>query len=94
MSGVNGQERFPFLFGGTFIEGEIHQSMSQYVAGFPFLFGGTFIEGCSFQYHHTLIQVFPFLFGGTFIEGNQSHADTPHANHFPSFSEGLSLRAW
>ena len=36
---------FPFLFGGTFIEGGracAHQSKT---TEFPFLFGGTFIEG-------------------------------------------------
>ena len=37
--------RFPFLFGGTFIEGFI--AVMTWGGGivFPFLFGGTFIEG-------------------------------------------------
>ena len=36
---------FPFLFGGTFIEGiEAHPDIPA-VELFPFLFGGTFIEG-------------------------------------------------
>ena len=36
---------FPFLFGGTFIEGT--KQMGEDLPGFrfPFLFGGTFIEG-------------------------------------------------
>ena len=36
---------------------------------------------------------FPFLFGGTFIEGARrlTHC-TFRTEHFPSFSEGLSLR--
>ena len=36
---------------------------------------------------------FPFLFGGTFIEGGTrlTHC-TFRTEHFPSFSEGLSLR--
>ena len=38
------QLRFPFLFGGTFIEasGKAPNSAADYL--FPFLFGGTFIE--------------------------------------------------
>ena len=38
--------QFPFLFGGTFIEG-FSKSFSPgiQVHRFPFLFGGTFIEG-------------------------------------------------
>ena len=37
---------FPFLFGGTFIEGgcELAEA-ARWVGVFPFLFGGTFIEG-------------------------------------------------
>ena len=61
--------RFPFLFGGTFIEGEgTREGKTQ--AQFPFLFGGTFIEGkngAGFYVHGG--RKFPFLFGGTFIEG-------------------------
>ena len=36
---------FPFLFGGTFIEGYILPICAFPEWGFPFLFGGTFIEG-------------------------------------------------
>ena len=36
---------FPFLFGGTFIEGPKNTPKSTETSGFPFLFGGTFIEG-------------------------------------------------
>ena len=36
---------FPFLFGGTFIEGYSVHIYTPYPQGFPFLFGGTFIEG-------------------------------------------------
>ena len=37
---------FPFLFGGTFIEGSRLQKLIRgALSGFPFLFGGTFIEG-------------------------------------------------
>ena len=36
---------FPFLFGGTFIEGYGDKVMPGAFTKFPFLFGGTFIEG-------------------------------------------------
>ena len=35
---------------------------------------------------------FPFLFGGTFIEGMSPREARAVNAHFPSFSEGLSLR--
>ena len=35
---------------------------------------------------------FPFLFGGTFIEGACHLMPQLKTGHFPSFSEGLSLR--
>ena len=35
---------FPFLFGGTFIEGHVQHRVPTPGTGFPFLFGGTFIE--------------------------------------------------
>ena len=38
-------EPFPFLFGGTFIEGTVSCFQGRRGAAFPFLFGGTFIEG-------------------------------------------------
>ncbi len=86
---------FPFLFGGTFIEGAINREVHGVTFSFPFLFGGTFIEGSgAWMRYSSLAARFPFLFGGTFIEGsldvfilNCDNAD------FPSFSEGLSLRA-
>ena len=135
-------EGFPFLFGGTFIEGtnylERHKMAKNFPSfseglslrvrscggieipksyfpsfseglslrvlhfhmircqqrTFPFLFGGTFIEGPRSSRRTHQSSLFPFLFGGTFIEGS------PHREacvvrwrcHFPSFSEGLSLR--
>ena len=35
---------------------------------------------------------FPFLFGGAFIEGEFAERALGRTLHFPSFSEGLSLR--
>ena len=60
--------QFPFLFGGTFIEGSSTQATWPYSPIFPFLFGGTFIEGNGESRTTTGLE-FPFLFGGTFIEG-------------------------
>ena len=62
--------KFPFLFGGTFIEGAGSTSAHLKHVAFPFLFGGTFIEGDETRAYPTICPIkFPFLFGGTFIEG-------------------------
>ena len=60
---------FPFLFGGTFIEGIGLALKLDGLGLFPFLFGGTFIEGALFRVDPRTTKPFPFLFGGTFIEG-------------------------
>ena len=39
------KKKFPFLFGGTFIEGDNEVTNALVGVVFPFLFGGTFIEG-------------------------------------------------
>ena len=62
-------------------------------AEFPFLFGGTFIEGPYVSRLSKAITIFPFLFGGTFIEGERKERRRALRQDFPSFSEGLSLRA-
>ena len=59
---------------------------------FPFLFGGTFIEAFGVEAVVGVLSVFPFLFGGTFIEARSSIRRPYLPAHFPSFSEGLSLR--
>ena len=90
---VNSGVVFPFLFGGTFIEGQGQPRGHRRRPPFPFLFGGTFIEGNLSRKGRALKFAFPFLFGGTFIEGFQELQVQcfPYRN-FPSFSEGLSLR--
>ena len=85
---------FPFLFGGTFIEGSSARRLYAAPSRFPFLFGGTFIEGyILFTQRGSRGVEFPFLFGGTFIEGWQITRAPAKSSNFPSFSEGLSLRA-
>ena len=63
---------FPFLFGGTFIEGLTRIRGATQRVQFPFLFGGTFIEGGVTSAVSGGSVEFPFLFGGTFIEGRRS----------------------
>ena len=63
------RSRFPFLFGGTFIEGAHEDEVRARLLEFPFLFGGTFIEGVEDYEAYYEGRKFPFLFGGTFIEG-------------------------
>ena len=85
--------KFPFLFGGTFIEGVRAIDCSPSSSAFPFLFGGTFIEGFKSMGTAREAVKFPFLFGGTFIEGvSGSRFCRGLCSDFPSFSEGLSLR--
>ena len=85
---------FPFLFGGTFIEADGYISIRANSDIFPFLLGGTFIEADSDSSMVLKSAEFPFLFGGTFIEAGYVREDgSLHSSDFPSFSEGLSLRA-
>ena len=44
--------QFPFLFGGTFIEGHSPLMPRRPLVTFPFLFGGTFIEGAGTRSLH------------------------------------------
>ena len=86
-------EAFPFLFGGTFIEGrDVVDATRGVREKFPFLFGGTFIEGGLRRGESPPILRFPFLFGETFIEGGLIGCSLRWKIDFPSFSEGLSLR--
>ena len=62
---------FPFLFGGTFIEGHLTRERGAAGLCFP-----SFSEGLSLRDFSDGLRpnwsVFPFLFGGTFIEGMMS----------------------
>ena len=86
------RQRFPFLFGGTFIEGPTGGEATHPVRDFP-----SFSEGLSLRADLLFGAAgrlqFPFLFGGTFIEGVVIHSVEFLFRYFPSFSEGLSLRA-
>ena len=83
---------FPFLFGGTFIEGQDRKTHEVGEGHFP-----SFSEGLSLRALNVIFArrmgSFPFLFGGTFIEGPDSpRTHSLYSTDFPSFSEGLSLR--
>ena len=78
--------RFPFLFGGTFIEGLRMTVRVRSGIDFP-----SFSEGLSLRVRfaeHALTSQrrFPFLFGGTFIEALCTcRSRSPNHPHFPSF---------
>ena len=89
---------FPFLFGGTFIEGQAQErTKSLQELHFP-----SFSEGLSLRDStpipapHSFLQ-FPFLFGGTFIEGGTLEEILDWLEEFPflfggTFIEGCTLR--
>ena len=84
---------FPSFSEGLSLRDPLHDHQGHGGAPFPFLFGGTFIEGETSKMFSSRSSLFPFLFGGTFIEGLLSQPmERQSARHFPSFSEGLSLR--
>ena len=87
---------FPFLFGGTFIEGNnLSLPGSTQAPYFP-----SFSEGLSLRVPGTIMSrpihgSFPFLFGGTFIEGHLLGAGWYLVGEFPflfggTFIEGSS----
>ena len=62
--------KFPFLFGGTFIEGRLRTRFFAAFADFPSFSEGLSLRGASVQQRaEPRAAGFPFLFGGTFIEG-------------------------
>ena len=67
--GVYREVTFPFLFGGTFIEGaRATDTLAGLVEYFPSFSEGLSLRGTD-QSRLQTDQRFPFLFGGTFIEG-------------------------
>ena len=64
---VGERHRFPFLFGGTFIEARLPVREIDEFDDFP-----SFSEGLSLRHYKCkatkTLRKFPFLFGGTFIE--------------------------
>ena len=64
--------KFPFLFGGTFIEGIFLDETNPWIENFPSFSEGLSLRAYSPHRNRTLRFTFPFLFGGTFIEGRCS----------------------
>ena len=91
---VNSGVVFPFLFGGTFIEGQGQPRGHRRRPPFPFLFGGTFIEGANKLEAAHISNVFPFLFGGTFIEGNLSRKGRALKFAFPFLFGGTFIEGF
>ena len=84
--------KFPFLFGGTFIEAAATLCRCRCVLIFPFLFGGTFIEATEGGNYDPIGGKIPFLLGRAFIEATCIRRRRSLDRHFPSFLEGLSIR--
>ena len=80
---VEGVTLFPFLFGGTFIEG----SPTKLIIGTRFYFP-SFLEGLSLRRElHGFCAVafeFPFLFGRAFIEASPRHLPRNPKRLFPA----------
>ena len=60
---------FPFLFGGTFIEGYSPPIRQTQQLQFPFLFGGTFIEGRAGKTYGDMARDFPSFSEGLSLRG-------------------------
>ena len=61
--------KFPFLFGGTFIEGTRRTAHLFLRFRFPFLFGGTFIEGAQMRANVLVGADFPSFSEGLSLRG-------------------------
>ena len=92
----SGQGAFPFLFGGTFIEGsERLVWLQERDYNFPSFSEGLSLRGTGLGSDDTFSSEFPFLFGGTFIEGWRGGERPPvAARSFPflfggTFIEGI-----
>ena len=71
-----GSRKFPFLFGGTFIEGVRSALPSRALSDFPSFSEGLSLRGDVSVSSRDHRNGFPFLFGGTFIEGSQAHENS------------------
>ena len=86
--------RFPFLFGGTFIEAApAPQSTTSSAADFP-----SFSEGLSLRLYAAGERAgggveFPFLFGGTFIEAPRTKPWRETMRKFPFLFGGTFIEA-
>ena len=74
LKNLDSRTQFPFLFGGTFIEGGNKAHSFKVFQGFPFLFGGTFIEGKRDIMHVTGHRDFPSFSEGLSLRVEDSGA--------------------
>ena len=91
-AGHNDYGDFPSFSEGLSLRLCMMPTYSSSFSIFPFLFGRAFIEaGVAFCFV-VVAGGFPFLFGRAFIEASLRTVLSFRMMHFPSFSEGLSLR--
>ena len=86
---------FPFLFGGTFIEGTSKPRRGRPRAPFPFLFGGTFIEGFEVSVVQIGANNFPSFSEGLSLRDGTARSGSYRRPVFPflfggTFIEGIS----
>ena len=101
MRGASVQQRaepraagFPFLFGGTFIEGTQSLQAAAVVNKFPFLFGGTFIEGRLRTRFFAAFADFPSFSEGLSLRDKRVHGDTITSRLFPFLFGGTFIEGF
>ena len=84
---------FPFLFGGTFIEGGCAGFTVAAGPDFPSFSEGLSLRvGFRFDRLATITRHFPSFSEGLSLREDCEPVEQIQGEHFPSFSEGLSLR--
>ena len=92
-SGLRDMERqFPFLFGGTFIEGQIIQLMNTNDGHFPCFSEGLSLRQDDPTFSRATLADFPSFSEGLSLRRVAAVCVAASTTHFPSFWEGLSLR--
>ena len=85
--------KFPFLFGGTFIEGKVPRLIAEPAREFPFLFGGTFIEGAAPCWSALLHWYFPSFSEGLSLRVRFAEHALTSQRRFPFLFGGAFIEA-
>ena len=91
--GESNAVKFPFLFGGTFIEATRERACNVHRGQFPFLFGGTFIEASYVAWKLNEQADFPSFSEGLSLRRNGANSLTPVENPFPFLFGGTFIEA-
>ena len=86
------ERQFPFLFGGTFIEGQIIQLMNTNDGHFPCFSEGLSLRQDDPTFSRATLADFPSFSEGLSLRRVAAVCVAASTTHFPSFWEGLSLR--